>query len=566
MNYVKKVLAVVLIFLMVMTICVAVERLSDNTKLEYEKKIETNLQRMLDKMVGDNKAVIAIDVVINPGGEQVNYTEQANVALKPAGEQAKKYLMPGVPALKDISEAAGPGLPFDFKRTEVFPEVSIINVTLLIDSTLQANEVTRITNFVRTYLGLNTQKDKIIVLRQRFAPEKESLGDKALKALLASTQTPYGPGAMGASMSQYGAGHEGAAGAAAEAEKEKKSAAEEKAEGGMLGGVLGGSNASMVMLFAGLGLLVVIFIIVLMVKAFKSGEEKPAAGMGAGMGAQGMGMPGYAAAGNGAGAAIAERVHAEDSDYEESTVKERKYFQFINAKNIFKLKYILQIKIAMNEASPRTIAMILSCLRPQLAAAALIEYPSNIQAEIISYLVNPEDYDAEQLSKLETEIVEKMSTLLGGHHITREIIDNMSTAHKKLISQTIAEQHPAVLDTIRNFIILFDDILALDKNTVRTIFSELDPNVIAPAISKLHVEKQKLVLDQMPEGMKAMLNQWIDLKGASVTEMESEEAQMHIIEFAKMLEEQGRIEIKKIDFLKFNEVHVEDLSQKKAKK
>ncbi|MFC1477993.1 FliG C-terminal domain-containing protein [Candidatus Margulisiibacteriota bacterium] len=367
-------------------------------------------------------------------------------------------------------------------------------------------------------------------------------------------------------MAQHGAGEEGAPGAEEGAAKGKPGTEGEKAEGGMLGGVLGGSNASMIMLFAGLGLLLVIFIIVLMVKAFKSGEEKPAAGMGAGMPAQGMGMPGLAAAGAGAGAVVAERAHPEEGEYEESAVKERRFFQFVNAKNIFKLKYILQIKIAMNEASPRTIAMILSCLRPQLAAAALIEYPSNIQAEIISYMVNPEDYDSEELSKLETEIAEKMSTLLGGHHITREIIDNMSTAHKKLISQTIAEQHPAVLDTIRNFIILFDDILALDRDTVRTIFSELDPNVIAPAISKLQVDKQRLVLDEMPEGMKAMLNQWIDLKGASVTDMETEEAQMHIIEFAKMLEEQGRIEIKKIDFLKVEEVHVEDVKPKKAKK
>ncbi|MFC1477994.1 hypothetical protein ACFL57_00865 [Candidatus Margulisiibacteriota bacterium] len=197
MNYTKKVLAIVFIVMMVMTICGAVPRLSDETKIEYERKIENNLQRMLDKMVGVNKAVITIDVEINPGGEQVNYTEQADVAIRKTGEQAKKYLMPGVPALKDISEATGPGLPFDFKRTAVFPEVSKINVTILVDRTLPGTEVTRIRNFVRTYLGINLQKDTINIFRQRFAPEKESLGDKALQALLASTQTPYGPGAMG---------------------------------------------------------------------------------------------------------------------------------------------------------------------------------------------------------------------------------------------------------------------------------------------------------------------------------------------------------------------------------
>lgn len=533
----------------------AIDKIDTSGKVPYEKKVEDSLQRMADAVAGAGQVVVAVDVDLAPGEKRVSYTQQAAVNVKPSNEGGKKsqYIMPGVPAMKNINASdGGPGLPFDYKEESSLGEVRKINVTLMVNQQVPNDRVNAVRTMVDGFLRGRSGSKSITVLKEKFSATPKT-----------GFNTAFGQFADKGEAKDY------MTGILREATREvlrvipsntgqpleiKDTTAEGKGQSGLAGkGTMIAAIVVGVIVLALIGLFV---LLILMIKNMNGGTGKSA---GSGLAAASAG--GMAASTGGASAGMmggmsdsflpASPVSAEGDGAEvDPLLREKRFFAFINSSNVHKLKHLLQLKIALNEANPKTVAMVLACLSPDISAKILVEYPPKIQAEIVSTLVNLEQYEEDDVMALEKEIADKIGTLLGGGYTIRNLIESLSTENKKSLTKTIAQRYPAVLDDIRDFIVLFEDILALEEKSIKRIFGELDANTIATAICKSQPDKQAMIMQSVSPGNAEMIAQWIDLKGNNISFMEIEEAQSRIIKLAKKLESDGLIKIEKIDFLK----------------
>jgi len=233
-----------------------------------------------------------------------------------------------------------------------------------------------------------------------------------------------------------------------------------------------------------------------------------------------------------------------DYDLEDSTtqLRERRFFQFVNKKNIHKLKYLLQDKIAQDEISTQTIAMILSCLPYELSQKILMDYPPKIQAEIISHLISPEHYDEGILVQLETDILEKMGTLLGGQITAKGILESIPTSQRESVYKTISKQYPSVLKVINHFSVSFEDLFIQEEEVLEEIFLDIPDTVIACAIFKLNKDSRRMFLSLLDKNKRKLVNRWLKhIPSYGVSSLEIDMAQKSILEHGKLLEAQGQI-------------------------
>lgn len=487
------------------SISFSINRTPDINKASYEKKVESNLQRILDRLVGKNKAIITIDIDITPKTSTTTHTNQANFTAKKTNQKSNpKYIMPGVPALKSINDTAV-NIPFDYENTITNSKIKKFTVMLIFDKSLPQDKMVQSKNFIIKYLGLNTRKDKIKIFKENFIKEKK---DIIIKSAI-NQESSF--------------------------TKNNQSKMKENSPQASMPVLKLTIALAMGFLLVTILMLVMIFILAKRKNNTDNKSNDTSFQMQ-----------------NTSNKPFEKQNPITKSPKEKqqtSTNEEQSYFNFINEENILKLKHILQIKIALDEASTKTIAMIVAYLPANLANKILIEYPAKIQAEIITMLMEMKQYDKNEIVELETEIKENIKTLLGGRFTIKNIVENLSSKNKKILTNTIAQKYPSMLHDIRNYIILFDDILELETKYLEKVFQDFNPNTISIALSSTNKESKNKVLKTLPEGTVAMVEQWIELKGQNISAMEVEECQEKIIEYAKKLEEDKIIKIEKLNFL-----------------
>jgi len=545
MNNIKIILIMIGLFIIPIQ-SYALDSSSIAGKGEYENNLEVTLQKMVDAIAGNGQAVIAVNVDLAPSLKKISYTNQSDVEVKKNEAKVKgQYLMPGVPALKNINEAASSSLPFDYQEESTISEIKKINVNILFNSEISGSQMGNVRKFVENYLRTKSRSRSILIYKEKFN-EKSGI-DTAFGKFKDSNEAKSFlidvAREVARDISNKSPDSKETSPIVSEVNSQVNSNSGLPGKNNLV--IIGAISVGVLLLFIGLFLILIMAVL----KNGKHGSETSS--MTAGSFSNSAVGSGFGSTTSGETYAPAHSVEASVQDEsEENHMKEKKFFAFINKNNVHKLKHLLQIKIALNEATPQTIAMTLACLSPDISAKILVEYPPKIQAEIVSILVSLEQYDEEAITNLEKEIASKISTLLGGKYTIRSLIDSLSTENKKIITKTIAQKYPSVLDDIRDYIVLFEDIIALDEMSIKKIFSELDSNTIATAICRLPKAQQDGIIRNTAKSTAAMIEQWVELKGNNISYMEIEEAQNKVINFSKKLESEGLIKIEKIDFLK----------------
>ncbi len=516
--------------------------------LDNQKHLELTVQSALDRILGPDNSIVYISLVGDSEKWEIRYTSLPQIDgmdARSGGGGSQQTVAPGIPSLRFLTQgSSGEGVPLNYEIVQSPPVIRNKDVVLILDNKIKMGDLRSARTFVTKFLALDENAgDKLTILRENFSTLQKS--DKSASSVTSKKKNDWTPIivisvivllllVIGIVLLKIlpNKGKKDGAGSGEEGTGAEKgaSAGSGKASGGSGSG--SGSGA---------------------------GEG---AGAGSGAGGDGAGADGAGSEPGGRMTAAEKQKKADElkKKQEEEAKKQEeeaklvemqkgilgngeRYFNFIDEENVFKLKFLLQVKIALQQATPRTIAVVMSCLPFKLASSILVEYPPKIQAEIANSIMVLQHYPDNDMQQLENEIKENIEYLFGGRNRLRLIIERIPGEDKKKILDIISFKYPGISDEVNALIFLFDDLLKLDISVITRVFSDIDTEVIATALVHIEPEAQRKVVKTLAKGVQAMVDQWLTLKSNTSSKFDVEEARQKVLSYAQHLEREGFIEL-----------------------
>ncbi len=209
-----------------------------------------------------------------------------------------------------------------------------------------------------------------------------------------------------------------------------------------------------------------------------------------------------------------------------------------------------QLAKFIHNEHPQTIALVLSHLNPTQAASLLISLPAEMRADIALRMANLEEISPEIITKIATVIDQKLKALgefsresYGGVRAVSEMFNRLDSASSKEILETIEQQDPNLVETIRHLMFVFEDLLLLDIMAVKEVLARVDRKLLTMALKGTSDQVKSHFLGQMSQRGAEMLKEDMDAMGA-VKIKEVEAAQQQIIAVVRQLESEGVISMK----------------------
>lgn len=209
-----------------------------------------------------------------------------------------------------------------------------------------------------------------------------------------------------------------------------------------------------------------------------------------------------------------------------------------------------QLAKFIHKEHPQTIALVLSHLNPTQAAALLISLPVEIRSDIALRMANLEEISPEIIAKIATVIDQKLKTLgdfsresYGGVRAVSEMFNRLDSGSSKEILEKIEMSDPALVETIRHLMFVFEDLMLIDENGVKEVLSRVDRKVLTIALKGTSEKLKEHFLKAMSQRGAEMLREDMEVLGA-VKIKDVESSQQQIIAIVRQLESEGVINLK----------------------
>jgi len=450
-------------------------------EVSVEEQLATRLQRSLDTMYGPNQIVVRVDVLLSAPRYDVNYTRQSRAQVTDR-KPSQVNIMPGFPAIKNLSPDTMRQLPFDSVTTYVRPTIQSMTVSLIVNRSFPRSQVGRAQATVRELAGLVNGRDKIVVTYKPFV-------------------VPPRP-----------------------VQKIELERQEDKVN----------STANLITL-SGVGVmgLFVLLYVLLTLRLTRKVSRLSLSGGGASPVAPppsvtvsptiDMAVPQGGGGGGGTGAA--------------QSVK--RYFDFVDPHSLPNLIYLLK----KENVGPENIGLIVNFLDKSMAATLLAQFDSKTQVAVVASLIEQKMVNRTLLDKLETQIKAALECLSGGDGTVSDLFAHMKGGQKRGLLGMIERGMPDVYRRVRASLLLFEDLKSLDDNALRLLCSEVRIEVLATALSGLGQGDVDRFMDVLPRNARATVTQFLDLRSGSLSPDEIDRAQSEVLVVAERLDRDGRIQL-----------------------
>lgn len=222
-----------------------------------------------------------------------------------------------------------------------------------------------------------------------------------------------------------------------------------------------------------------------------------------------------------------------------------KAFEFVRKSDYKNLLAIMQ-----NEY-PQTIALILSYINSDQAAAVLSELPKEKRVEVIERIANMESASPETIAAIEATLERKFAavvsmdlTEVGGVNYVADILNHVDRSTEKYIFDELSVRDPALVDEIKKKMFVFEDILSLDSMSIQRFIRDVETKDLAVAIKGSNSEVAAALYANMPQRMQETIQQEIEYLH-NVRMRDVEEAQQRIVGIIRHLEDEGELVIGK---------------------
>lgn len=201
---------------------------------------------------------------------------------------------------------------------------------------------------------------------------------------------------------------------------------------------------------------------------------------------------------------------------------------------------------------PQVIAMILSYLDADLAATVIMNLPEDKRRESIAALAQMGRVSPEAIKIVEDEMRRKYEVIatsdenqqVGGIDFAADVMNHMDRTTSNRIFEEMEKTTPDLATDIRDRMFVFEDILNMDDRSVQRFIRDCDTKDIVFALKNANEDMKSVFFRNMSKRMADTVKS--DMEVAQHVRLKDvEEAQQHIVNLIRKLEEQGEVIISK---------------------
>lgn len=197
---------------------------------------------------------------------------------------------------------------------------------------------------------------------------------------------------------------------------------------------------------------------------------------------------------------------------------------------------------------PQTVAVVLSKIQPDHAAAVMNLLPDGFAMEVIHRMLRMESVQKDVLDDVEKTLrTEFMSNLArtnrrDSHEMMADIFNFLDRTSEQKFLSSLEESEPDSAEKIRSLMFTFEDLSKLDPASAQTLIRAVDKDKLPVALKGAAESIRDLFFSNMSERAAKILREDMAAMGP-VKLKDVDDAQQYIVNTAKDLDERGEITI-----------------------
>lgn len=209
-----------------------------------------------------------------------------------------------------------------------------------------------------------------------------------------------------------------------------------------------------------------------------------------------------------------------------------------------------QLARFIHNEHPQTIALVLSHLNASSAAGLLYSLPPELRPDVALRMANLDQITPEIVNKIAKVIGEKLQVIgqfsresYGGVRAVSEIFNQLDAGTSKDILDVIESQNPNLVETIRQLMFVFEDLMSIDANQLKEVLARVDRKILTCALKGTSAKLKDHFFSTMSARAVEMMKEDIEAMGP-VKIKDVEGAQQQIIATVRQLDAEGVISLK----------------------
>ena len=198
---------------------------------------------------------------------------------------------------------------------------------------------------------------------------------------------------------------------------------------------------------------------------------------------------------------------------------------------------------------PQTIALILCLLEAEQAAAVIEVLPEHIRSDVAMRVATTERIPDSALMEIEEVLKVQLDMGKGsrektfhGTKVIAEILNHCDRSTEQKILEKIDSQNNSMADSIRELMLVFDDLDKMDDRGIQLILKEISTEDLTLALKTASDSLKQKIFKNMSQRAVQILKEEMEARGP-VKVSDVEKAQQNIVKIARKLDEEGKIVI-----------------------
>jgi hypothetical protein len=245
---------------------------------------------------------------------------------------------------------------------------------------------------------------------------------------------------------------------------------------------------------------------------------------------------------------------------EDESMKKFEPFAYITEENFKRLGNLFLVR----QDEPWLIAVVLTYLKPEIARATLTSLPVELQAKVAVEALKIRQVTREQLMAIDADIKESVDFVVGGMERLIGLLDEADTMTRSNILEYLKNEKPEVYQRVRKFILTFDDVVTFPDRDMQTVVRELKTESMAKSLQDAAPDIVNKFLSNMSAGAASLLKESIEY-AQGLTAAQVEEERSKIMDVIKVLEKEGKINVRQSRGDAFSGFHEEVASERAEK-
>ncbi len=199
---------------------------------------------------------------------------------------------------------------------------------------------------------------------------------------------------------------------------------------------------------------------------------------------------------------------------------------------------------------PQTIALILCLMESEQAAEVMSALPEHVRGDVAMRVAATERIPDSALEEIEAVLKGQLDMGKGrgggksfqGTKVIAEILNQCERSTEQSILEKIEGQNEALAESIRELMLVFDDLEKIDDRGIQLILKELSSEDLSLALKTAADGLKQKIFKNMSQRAVQILKEEMETRGpVKVSDVEA--AQQNIVRVARKLDEEGKIVI-----------------------